>query len=70
MVVLLPQERADWVSEVVHTCEELGTVLWVVPEALLQNESMTLQARRLPGHFPLPGILLAPPNWDLSLIHI
>ena len=64
MVVLLPQERADWVSEVVHTCEELGTVLWVVPEALLQNESMTLQARRLPGHFPLPGVLLAPPNWD------
>ena len=64
VVVLLPQERADWVSEVVHTCEELGTVLWVVPEALLQNESMTFQARRLPGHFPLPGVLLAPPNWD------
>jgi lipopolysaccharide/colanic/teichoic acid biosynthesis glycosyltransferase len=51
---------------VIEACDELGILLWIVPEALLLRRSKSLRIWRLPGQFPLPGVLLAPPHWDSS----
>jgi exopolysaccharide biosynthesis polyprenyl glycosylphosphotransferase len=71
VVLFTDAGSAEWMSEVVRTCDSVGVPLRLVPDVLLScrlNNLVIVEDRR--HERKAPAILLAPPVWGSEGVHV
>lgn len=63
VIVIHPMVGGEWIAQVIQTCDRLGVVLRIVPEALLLGERRTLHTLYPFEPLHLPAVVLTPPHW-------
>jgi exopolysaccharide biosynthesis polyprenyl glycosylphosphotransferase len=69
VIAIQPGSSGEWIEGVIHTCDYLGVLLRIVPEALLR-ESSTLRTLYPFAALNLPAVVLAPPHLDSDALFI
>lgn len=70
-VIAVPGDHgAEWMPRVMESCDSLGILLRIVPQALLEGHFHTLQALYGSQALHLPAVVLAPPHFDSDAIFI
>jgi exopolysaccharide biosynthesis polyprenyl glycosylphosphotransferase len=64
VIAVQPNGNADWLPNVIESCDSLGILLRVVPQGLLFGKVRTLRALFPFQLLHLPAIVLAPPHFD------
>ena len=64
VVAVQPNGNADWLPDVIETCDSLGILLRIVPQGLLFGKVRTLRTLYPFQLLHLPAIVLAPPHFD------
>jgi exopolysaccharide biosynthesis polyprenyl glycosylphosphotransferase len=64
VIAVQPNGIADWLPEVIESCDSLGILLRIVPQGLLFGKVRTLRALYPFQLLHLPAIVLTPPHFD------
>ncbi len=64
VLAVQPNGNADWLPDVIESCDSLGILLRVVPQGLLFGKVRTLSTLYPFQLLHLPAIVLAPPHFD------
>jgi len=64
VIAVQPNGNAEWLPDVIASCDSLGILLRVVPQGLLFGNLRTLRALFPFQLLHLPAIVLAPPHFD------
>jgi exopolysaccharide biosynthesis polyprenyl glycosylphosphotransferase len=64
VIAVQPNGNADWLPDVIESCDSLGILLRVVPQGLLFGKVRTLRTLFPFQLLHLPAIVLAPPHFD------
>jgi exopolysaccharide biosynthesis polyprenyl glycosylphosphotransferase len=64
IIAVQPNGSAEWLPDVIETCDSLGILLRIIPQGLLFGKRRILRTLYPFQLLNLPAIVLAPPNFD------
>jgi exopolysaccharide biosynthesis polyprenyl glycosylphosphotransferase len=70
VIAIQPANGGEWMSQVIHDCDNLGILLRIVPEPLMAGHTVRLRALLPLQPLHLPAVVLAPPNLDSDALFI
>ncbi len=70
VIAVHPAAGGEWIAPVIQTCDHLGVLLRIVPEALLLGERHTLHTLYPFEPLHLPAVVLAPPHWNSDALFL
>jgi len=70
VVAIFAVSESDWITQVIKTCDYLGVLLRIVPEALIWGERRNLRTMYPSEPLHLPAVVLAPRHWNTDSLFI
>ncbi len=64
VIAVQPTGSAEWLAEVIETCDSLGILLRIIPQGLLFGKRRILRTLYPFQLLNLPAVVLAPPHFD------
>jgi exopolysaccharide biosynthesis polyprenyl glycosylphosphotransferase len=70
VIAIQPANGGEWMSQVIHDCDNMGILLRIVPESLVMGKTHRLRTVFPPQPLNVPAVVLKPPHLDSDALFI